>query len=61
MHSLKKLFEQNQAWAEAIKRRDPEFFAKLSRQQSPEYLGRSWSGSPAEGPDPASHHESPAP
>ncbi|MSU45934.1 MAG: carbonate dehydratase [Lacunisphaera sp.] len=38
MHSLQKLFEQNQAWAEAIKRRDPEFFAKLSRQQNPEYL-----------------------
>ncbi len=38
MHSLKKLFEQNQAWAEAIKRRDPEFFQKLSRQQNPEYL-----------------------
>ncbi|MDI1320007.1 MAG: carbonate dehydratase [bacterium] len=38
MHSLKNLFDQNQAWAEAIKRRDPEFFAKLSRQQNPEYL-----------------------
>ena len=38
MHSLTKLFEQNQARAEAIKRRDPEFFAKLSRQQNPEYL-----------------------
>ena len=38
MHNLKNLFEQNQAWAEAIKRRDPEFFAKLSRQQNPEYL-----------------------
>ncbi len=38
MQSLKHLFEQNQAWAEAIKRRDPEFFPKLSRQQSPEYL-----------------------
>jgi carbonic anhydrase len=38
MHSLKHLFEQNQAWAEAIKRRDPEFFQKLSRQQNPEYL-----------------------
>ena len=38
MDSLKHLFEQNQAWAEAIKRRDPEFFQKLSRQQSPEYL-----------------------
>ena len=38
MHSLKHLFDQNLAWAEAIKRRDPEFFQKLSRQQSPEYL-----------------------
>lgn len=38
MQSLKHLFDQNQAWAEAIKRRDPEFFQKLSRQQSPEYL-----------------------
>jgi carbonic anhydrase len=38
MHSLTKLFEQNLAWAEAIKRRDPEFFQKLSRQQNPEYL-----------------------
>ena len=38
MHSLKNLFDQNQTWAEAIKRRDPEFFKKLSRQQNPEYL-----------------------
>lgn len=38
MHSLKQLFDQNQAWAEAIKRRDPEFFQKLSRQQNPEFL-----------------------
>jgi carbonic anhydrase len=38
MHDLKKLLEQNQGWAAAIKRRDPEFFAKLSRQQNPEYL-----------------------
>jgi carbonic anhydrase len=38
MHSLQKLFEQNRAWAEAIKRRDAEFFQKLSRQQNPEYL-----------------------
>ena len=36
--SLQNLFQQNQAWAEAIKRRDPEFFQKLSRQQNPEYL-----------------------
>jgi carbonic anhydrase len=38
MQSLKHLFEQNRAWAEAIKKRDPEFFQKLSRQQNPEYL-----------------------
>lgn len=38
MQSLKHLFEQNKAWAEAIKRRDPEFFQKLARQQTPEYL-----------------------
>ncbi len=38
MHSLKNLFDQNQSWAEAIKRRDPEFFPRLSRQQNPEYL-----------------------
>ena len=38
MQNLKKLFEQNQAWAESIKARDPEFFQKLSRQQNPEYL-----------------------
>jgi carbonic anhydrase len=38
MRSLKQLFHQNQAWADAIKRRDPEFFSKLSRQQKPEYL-----------------------
>ncbi len=38
MHHLKKLFEQNKAWADAIKRRDPEFFKKLSQQQNPEFL-----------------------
>lgn len=38
MHRLKKLFAQNQSWAEAITRRDPEFFPKLSQQQNPEYL-----------------------
>ncbi len=38
MDSLKNLFDQNQAWAEDIKRRDPQFFQKLSRQQTPEYL-----------------------
>ena len=38
MQRLKQLFAQNQAWAEAIKRHDPAFFQKLSRQQTPEYL-----------------------
>lgn len=38
METLSHLLAQNQAWAEAIKRSDPEFFQKLSRQQSPEHL-----------------------
>jgi carbonic anhydrase len=38
MKLLPHLFHQNQSWAEVIKARDPEFFAKLSRQQNPEYL-----------------------
>ena len=38
MQSLNQLFAQNRDWAEAIKRKDPEFFQKLSRQQMPEYL-----------------------
>ena len=38
MEKLPHLFDQNRHWAEAIKRRDPEFFQKLSRQQMPEYL-----------------------
>lgn len=38
MKELSHLFGQNQAWAESIRKRDPEFFLKLSRQQSPEYL-----------------------
>jgi carbonic anhydrase len=38
MAELTHLFEQNKDWAEAIKRRDPEFFQKLSRQQTPEHL-----------------------
>ncbi|CAG0940239.1 carbonic anhydrase [Gammaproteobacteria bacterium] len=38
MRLLKHLFQNNQAWAERISARDPEFFLKLSRQQSPEYL-----------------------
>ncbi len=38
MRSLHQLFEQNKTWAEGIRRQDPEFFRKLSDQQSPGYL-----------------------
>ena len=38
MDELRHLFDQNAAWAAEISKRDPEFFQKLSRQQSPEYL-----------------------
>jgi len=38
MRTLKILFENNKAWAEQIREQDPEFFLKLSRQQSPAYL-----------------------
>ncbi|HXA14193.1 MAG TPA: carbonate dehydratase [Opitutaceae bacterium] len=38
MESLTQLFAQNKAWAESISKRDPEFFIKLSQQQSPTYL-----------------------
>jgi carbonic anhydrase len=32
------LFLNNRAWADGIRRQDPEFFERLSRQQSPAYL-----------------------
>lgn len=38
MSKLHNLFAKNRAWSESIHQRDPDFFAKLSRQQSPEYL-----------------------
>ncbi len=38
MSALKHLFESNRAWADRIRSEDPEFFLKLSRQQSPLYL-----------------------
>lgn len=38
MRTLPKLFENNRAWAEAIRAEDGEFFTRLSRQQSPQYL-----------------------
>ena len=38
MKTLDHLFKSNQVWAARIQQQDPEFFRKLSRQQSPEYL-----------------------
>ena len=35
---LSQLFENNRAWADKIREREPNFFLELSRQQSPEYL-----------------------
>ncbi|HEY0379211.1 MAG TPA: carbonate dehydratase [Pyrinomonadaceae bacterium] len=38
MRSLTHLIERNRVWAENIKAHTPDFFQKLSEQQSPEYL-----------------------
>jgi len=38
MPSLDHLFAKNKAWADEIRAKDPEFFAKLAAQQNPEYL-----------------------
>jgi carbonic anhydrase len=38
MGSVDPLFERNRRWAERTRRADPEFFARLSRQQTPELL-----------------------
>jgi carbonic anhydrase len=38
MRFLSHLFANNHAWAAEMTGRDPEFFARLSRQQAPEYL-----------------------
>ena len=38
MKSLQHLIERNRAWATGVKRDDPEFFARLARQQTPQYL-----------------------
>jgi carbonic anhydrase len=38
MGQLEHLFGRNRAWADDIRSKDPEFFLKLSRQHSPEYL-----------------------
>src|SRR5437016_4824982 len=38
MRTLNHLFENNRAWVERIRRQHPDFFVKLSKQQTPEYL-----------------------
>lgn len=38
MDHLEHLFDNNAHWAEEIKKEDPNFFLRLSKQQSPEYL-----------------------
>lgn len=38
MPSVSNLFENNRAWAEGIKAREPDFFTTLARQQSPQYV-----------------------
>jgi carbonic anhydrase len=38
MNDLKRLLDQNRAWAEGIKATDPDFFATLAKQQSPNFL-----------------------
>src|SRR5277367_4323376 len=38
MHPLDPLFKKNREWSDNIRRRDPEFFLRLSRQQAPDYL-----------------------
>lgn len=38
MRVLRHLFEQNRAWSEGLRARDPEFFEHLSRQQAPSYM-----------------------
>jgi len=38
MTAPKDLLENNYQWSEAIRARDPQFFARLSRQQAPKFL-----------------------
>jgi carbonic anhydrase len=38
MRLLKQLFEQNRQWVAEITQREPDFFARLAQQQTPEYL-----------------------
>jgi len=38
MKHLPRLFENNRAWAEEVRRNDPDFFERLRHQQAPAYL-----------------------
>lgn len=38
MSDLQQLFDNNARWAESVRDSDPDFFAKLAKQQAPEYL-----------------------
>src|SRR3989442_11560610 len=38
MRELDELFQNNKTWAVGIRERNPDFFTKLSRQQTPKYL-----------------------
>jgi carbonic anhydrase len=38
MPDVKHLLENNRAWSERIKAREPEFFSELAKQQKPQYL-----------------------
>lgn len=38
MTALADLLKNNEAWADSIKKEDPDFFQRLSNQQAPEYL-----------------------
>jgi carbonic anhydrase len=38
MRVLSRLFENNRVWAEEMARRQPDFFARLAAQQTPQYL-----------------------
>jgi carbonic anhydrase len=38
MHPLQALFDNNRTWSQRMRRSDPQFFERLSRQQSPHFL-----------------------
>lgn len=38
MHSVDRLFELNERWAEKVTRNDPDFFSRLASVQHPDYL-----------------------